>query len=37
MVAVTSLPDLADPFGDDEEPPVEGINPKYPPPEVIKG
>lgn len=37
MLAVTSVPDLADPFGDGEEPPVEGINPKDPPPEITQG
>lgn len=37
MLAVTSVPDLADPFGAGEEPPVEGINPKDPPPEITQG
>jgi hypothetical protein len=36
MVAFTSVPDLSRPFGGGE-PPVEGINPKDPPPEITQG
>jgi hypothetical protein len=32
-----AVPNLADPFAPAGEPPVEGINPKYPPPEPMPG
>lgn len=36
MADIASIPDLAAPFGG-TEPPVEGINPKDPPPEPMPG
>jgi hypothetical protein len=37
MAAASAVPDLADPFASGGEPPVEGINPKDPPPEPMPG
>lgn len=37
MPAVSPVSDLADPFAAHGAPPVEGINPKDPPPEPMPG
>lgn len=37
MPAVSAVPDFADPFASTGEPPVEGIDPKDPPPEPMPG